>query len=403
VPDGLDRGVKKGLQIGESGELELSVGAEHTITLGASEAGGGVSVFATPQMINLMEHAARETLKPFLEEGEESVGVSVSIKHLAATPLSAVVTARAEVLAVEGRQIDFSVTAHEGATKIGEGTHRRAIVSLEKMRASVTRPIPSSAPFDPAKLLFLKLEESASTLYVTLHRPEARNALHLPMTSELRTLLEWLPGQFPRLRVVVWQGAGGDFGSGEDIKELAGLKPAEAAAASLQRGRNVQKLAALPQVTVARIEGFCLGGALMLALACDFRMASHDAQLGLPEASLGWPPAYGFDLLTALLPRTAAFRLSLFNERLSACEARDLGLVDELAAKNLLAGKIHDLLSRVAQIPAEAQAATKKRLLERFRGLTDSALLQADIEAYRECVNTPAAKANLQGFVAKKT
>lgn len=96
------------------------------------------AVFATPMMIYLMEIASAEAIQPYLPEGWLSVGVLVNVKHLAPTPVGATVTARAEVIAVNDSQVTFAVEAHDGVEKIGEGTHVRAPVELERFLKRVT-------------------------------------------------------------------------------------------------------------------------------------------------------------------------------------------------------------------------------------------------------------------------
>ncbi len=98
---------------------------------------GAVAVFATPEMVRLMERAAVNGLAPHLARGQQSVGTMVNVKHLAATPLGATVTARAELLSVEGRRLLFKVSAHDGTDLIGEGTHERALIDLAKFEQRV--------------------------------------------------------------------------------------------------------------------------------------------------------------------------------------------------------------------------------------------------------------------------
>jgi len=120
--------------IGLTGEANVVVVPEVTARhLGS----GAVAVFATPEMVRLMERAAVNGLKPYLAEGQQSVGTLVNVKHLAATPLGATVTARAELLAVDGRRLTFKVSAHDGADLIGEGMHERALIDLARFEAKV--------------------------------------------------------------------------------------------------------------------------------------------------------------------------------------------------------------------------------------------------------------------------
>jgi fluoroacetyl-CoA thioesterase len=98
---------------------------------------GAVAVFATPEMVRLMERAAVNGLAPYLAPGQQSVGTMVNVKHLAATPLGATVTARAELVSVDGRRLVFKVSAHDGTELIGEGTHERALIDLAKFEQRV--------------------------------------------------------------------------------------------------------------------------------------------------------------------------------------------------------------------------------------------------------------------------
>jgi fluoroacetyl-CoA thioesterase len=120
--------------IGLIGEATTEVGPELT----ARHLGSGtVAVFATPEMVRLMERAAVNALKPHLATGQQSVGTMVHVRHLAATPVGATVTAKAELTAVDGRRLMFKVTAHDGTDLIGEGTHERALIDLARFEAKV--------------------------------------------------------------------------------------------------------------------------------------------------------------------------------------------------------------------------------------------------------------------------
>ena len=99
-------------------------------------------VYGTPLMIYLMEVAAADAIKVYLPEGWVSVGVEVNVKHLAATPVGLTVTARAEVVSVEDATVTFTVEAHDGIEKIGEGRHVRAPVHLERFIQRVNLKAP---------------------------------------------------------------------------------------------------------------------------------------------------------------------------------------------------------------------------------------------------------------------
>ena len=96
-------------------------------------------VFATPMMILAMENAALNAIKPFLDAGESAVGTAVDVKHFAATPVGHDVRATAEVVGVEGKRVDFKVSASDGKEEIGRGTHQRIVIDLRSFNERLAR------------------------------------------------------------------------------------------------------------------------------------------------------------------------------------------------------------------------------------------------------------------------
>lgn len=94
-------------------------------------------VLATPRLISLLEMTSRNLLVGFLPAGQDSVGTHVDVRHLAATPVGMRVTARAEILSVEGRRVTFKVEAFDEVEKVAEGTHQRFVVDIERFAARV--------------------------------------------------------------------------------------------------------------------------------------------------------------------------------------------------------------------------------------------------------------------------
>jgi fluoroacetyl-CoA thioesterase len=99
-------------------------------------------VFATSRMVALMEVAAARLLRPFQQEGQLSVGVSVDVMHTAATPLGGTVTATAKFVGREGKLYVFEVSAADDAGEVGRGTHKRAIISAERLLAGAAQRAP---------------------------------------------------------------------------------------------------------------------------------------------------------------------------------------------------------------------------------------------------------------------
>jgi fluoroacetyl-CoA thioesterase len=116
------------IPLGASGTSMLRVQPEHL----ANRFKDAIlpEVLATPVMILIMENAALNAVRPFLDTGESAVGTAVDVKHFAATPLGREVCATAEVVNVEGKRVDFKVSASDGKQEIGSGTHQRIVIDL---------------------------------------------------------------------------------------------------------------------------------------------------------------------------------------------------------------------------------------------------------------------------------
>ena len=117
------------ITIGLCGEVSTVVDREDTAQIVGS---GSLLVYATPCMVALMEGAACEAIADVLPEGKTSVGIELSIKHVSATPVGVEVTAKAEVIETDGKIIVFRVVACDEAGVIGEGIHKRAIVTSQR-------------------------------------------------------------------------------------------------------------------------------------------------------------------------------------------------------------------------------------------------------------------------------
>lgn len=124
------------LEPGLTGQATLVVGEEHTAE---SVGSGRVGVLATPVMINLIEAAALAAIERYLPEGHQSLGTHLDVTHVAATPVGMRVTATAKLVKVDGRLLDFAVSARDEVDEIGAGTHQRIVVNVEKFAARVAR------------------------------------------------------------------------------------------------------------------------------------------------------------------------------------------------------------------------------------------------------------------------
>ena len=120
------------VEIGIKGRQETTV---TTANIATNVGSGKVKVFATPMMVSLIEKAAVLSIEPCLEEGQSSVGTHINVSHCAATPMGMKVWAETEVIEVDRRRVTFSVKVFDERGIIGEGTHERFIIDIEKFQA----------------------------------------------------------------------------------------------------------------------------------------------------------------------------------------------------------------------------------------------------------------------------
>jgi predicted thioesterase len=121
-------------KVGTSGEVTFTVGHEHTIEF----AGDGMPpVLSTPNLIQILERTARQSLLPFLEEGERSVGAEVEIRHLAPAPIGSQVTVLARVIRAEGREIIFHIEARDAREVLARGAHKRHVIRVDRFAKRV--------------------------------------------------------------------------------------------------------------------------------------------------------------------------------------------------------------------------------------------------------------------------
>ncbi|MDF6045463.1 enoyl-CoA hydratase/isomerase family protein [Streptomyces sp. JH14] len=201
----------------------------------------------------------------------------------------------------------------------------------------------------------LLVEERDDRVVVTLHRPDARNAISGQMIAELHDVCAELER---RPRLLLLTGHGRVFAGGADIAELLGRGRDEA----LQgiNSRLFERVRRLPMPTVAAVDGWALGGGAELAYACDLRIAGPDAVFGNPEPGLGILAAAGACWrLPELVGESVAKQVLLAGRNLDAQAALAAGLVIDVVPAEKLLDEAHALLDRMARSSAMALRLTK--------------------------------------------
>ncbi len=210
----------------------------------------------------------------------------------------------------------------------------------------------------PKYVLFERQEGLAK---LKLHRPEKLNALGPDLYGELETILTECRDD-PEVRVVLITGGPKVFGAGGDLDFMSQCDVSLACKFSDQSQRVNELLADLPKPTIAGIAGHALGGALELALCCDFRIAADNAVLGLPEINLGFiPGAGGTQRLPRLIGTTRSADLLYLGETIDAAKAEIWGVVNKVVP--------------LAQLESECEALARKLMSKSsiaFRAAKDS-------------------------------
>ena len=128
------------IPVGAKGSFALRVRPEHLASRFKDPT--LPNVLATPVMILAMENAALDAVRGFLDPGESAIGTAVDVRHLAATPLGHEIRAEAEVTKVEGRRIEFTVSARDETEEIGRGSHQRMVVDIARMNERLAKKAP---------------------------------------------------------------------------------------------------------------------------------------------------------------------------------------------------------------------------------------------------------------------
>ncbi|POA55841.1 MULTISPECIES: enoyl-CoA hydratase/isomerase family protein [unclassified Pseudomonas] len=212
----------------------------------------------------------------------------------------------------------------------------------------------------------LLLESRDGVLFITLNRPECRNAMSLEMVAELRAVLAAV-NERRSIRALVLQGAGGHFCAGGDLKDMAGARArGNAAYRELNRafGALLEEAQKVPQVLVCVLQGAVLGGGFGLACVSDIAIAEHSAQFGMPETSLGLLPAQIAPFVVRRIGLTQARRLALTAARFDGEQARQLGLVHFVENDaTALQERLEQQVAQVLRCAPGANAQTKALLL----------------------------------------
>ncbi len=242
----------------------------------------------------------------------------------------------------------------------------------------------------PYKTLRVEKSDAITTLY--LNRPSQRNALNSEIIDELGALIEELRGDAATHALIV-TGAGKAFSVGADVEMLKRIgessTPEQTRAEIVKWRATFDAFEQLPQITIAALNGLAYGGGVVLALACDFRIASTRVVLGLPEIKLGMVLALGgTQRLTRLIGVSATKELVLRGRNVTAYDAQRIGLVHRIAEPGELMSLARSWAERELEYSPRALALAKALINRSFdRDANGSA--EAEANAQVELLHSP--------------
>jgi len=248
-------------------------------------------------------------------------------------------------------------------------------------------------------ILYEKKEKVAE---ITLNRPKSLNALNTALLTELRAALEDAEADV-EVRAIVITGAGEKaFCAGADIEELLEKSSDEASEWSRWVQGITTDMEKMRTPIIAKINGFCLGGGLELAMACDFRIASEKAVFGQPEVNLAIiPGSGGTQRLPRLIGKTKAMEMLMCGEHIDAEEAFRVALVNKVVPADKLDSEVDKLVKKlIAKSPVTL--GILKAAVNRGIEMDLERALKYEAECFRHALATEDARQGLKAFLEKR-
>ncbi len=243
----------------------------------------------------------------------------------------------------------------------------------------------------------LKLEREGPLMIVRLNRPEKRNAINREMHLELQALCRQLAEDF-RTRVVILAGEGAAFSSGADTSEWGQPGPDSELELRHQAGigsRTSAALESLDQVTIAAVHGFAVGGAVVLTLCCDLRVAGQSTWFSISEVELGIPFTWNaLPRLSREVGPSRALEMTVTCDRVSAQQAYDYGMLSRVTPDGDEMSVARELAERIIAMPPLPVVLTKAttRAIRRGSEMGDAVYSDPDLLLYTRLLQQRAAR-----------
>lgn len=236
---------------------------------------------------------------------------------------------------------------------------------------------------------------------VTINEPKTLNALNSKLLEELGAAFDTLAAD-KDVRVIILTGADRAFVAGANIQEMSDLNYEEAKVFGAKGASVFRKIETCPQPVIAAVNGFALGGGSELALACDIRIASEKAKFGQPEVGLGITPGFsGTQRLPRIVGQAKAKELIYTAKVISAAEALEIGLVNQVVAPESLMEEAQAMAATIAKQAPIAVQKSKKAINDGWDMAIEKGI-DYEVELFAQCFETEDQKNGMSAFLKKE-
>ena len=248
---------------------------------------------------------------------------------------------------------------------------------------------------------YLKIERDEDVVQITINRQDKLNAMNLGVMDEFISILDILEKDSSKVIIITGEGTKA-FSAGADIEYMSNIGPAEAEKYALRGHEVLNRIEKLEKPVIAAVNGYALGGGCELALACDIRFASPNAQLGQPEVTLGICPGWGgTQRLLRIVGPARAKDLIFSGRKIMAEEAFSMGLINKIFPSDSLIFETTKYAKILSKNSSFAIGISKMLVNKGMDSNLDTGL-KLEIYSWAVCFSTKEREERMRKFVEKK-
>lgn len=248
---------------------------------------------------------------------------------------------------------------------------------------------------------YLKVEREEEVVQITISRQDKLNSMNLEVMDEFISLLDDLEKDSSRAIIITGEGPKA-FSAGADIEYMSNIGPAEAEKYALRGHEVLNKIEKLEKPVIAAVNGYALGGGCELALSCDIRFASPNAQLGQPEVTLGICPGWGgTQRLLRIVGPARAKDLIFSGRKIMAEEALSMGLINKIFPSESLLSETK-AYAKILSKNSTFAIGISKMLVNRGTDANLDTGLKLEIYSWAVCFSTKEREERMRKFIEKK-